>query len=360
MAEIKNGLSIEFVSHPGDTLLELIERNGISQKELAAKTEVSEHHINEVINGKKSITVSFAKKLETVLQPKASFWINRQTIYDEKIESIRIVENISEEEKEIYKEFPIKQLVEFGYIKESRNVVENILNLRKFASTSNLLAVPYVLNVILPSFCFKSDKSTNKINPYYLYSWLRLCQIETENIHNPNQFNEKLLKEKLSSIKRCTLEKDINIAYEKIINILYECGINFAIVKNIQSLPVQGYIKTVGNNVSLCVTIKWHQEDVFWFALFHELGHLLQKRNDRAFIDFDDKEDDANRFAENCLIAPSSWKKLVSKPISERTILICSNENGVCPAIVVGRLKKEKIIPQNHFTNYQRKIMWNN
>ena len=359
MVETKNGLSIEFISHPGDTLLELLNQYGISQKELAAKTETSEHHINEVVNGKKSITIAFAKKLETVLKPKASFWINRQNIYDEKIESLRIIENISDAEKEIYRYFPTKQLVQLGYLKESRNEIENILNLRKFASTSNLLAVPYILSVMLPSLSFKSDKSTEKINLYNLYSWLRLCQIETESIHNPNLFNEKLLKEKIPDIKKCTLESDINKAYEKTVKALYECGINFRIVKNIQSLPVQGYIKTVGNNVSLCVTLKWHQEDVFWFTLFHELGHLFQKRNDRAFIDFNGKEEDeANRFAENCLISPLSWKKLISQPISERTILLCSKENGVCPAIVIGRLKKEKLIPQSHYCNYQRKIIW--
>ena len=85
MLETNNNLSIEFVSHPGDTLLALLNQYGISQKELAVKTETDEQYIDDVINGKESITVAFAKKLETVLKPKAYFWINRQTIYDEKV-----------------------------------------------------------------------------------------------------------------------------------------------------------------------------------------------------------------------------------------------------------------------------------
>ena len=148
------------------------------------------------------------------------------------------------------------------------------------------------------------------------------------------------------------------MAYDNLKKILFECGINFRIVRNLKSLPVQGYIKTVNHNVSLCVTLKWKKEDVFWFTLFHELGHLFQKRNERAFIDFVNIEDDANKFAENTLISPNSWKRLVSEPITERAILKCSYENGVCPAIVVGRLKKEKYLTPQMFSNYQRTIVW--
>ena len=121
MAETRNGLSTEFISHPGETLLELLEQYGVSQKELSIKTQTSEKHINEIIKGKKDISVAFAKKLENVFKPSASFWINRQNIYDEKIETIRIIENISKEEKQALKQFPISELVELGYLKDERN-----------------------------------------------------------------------------------------------------------------------------------------------------------------------------------------------------------------------------------------------
>ena len=117
----------------------------MSQKELALKTQTSETQINLIINGKKGISVQFAKKLENVLKPKASFWINRQNIYDEKMESIRIRENITDEEKNVYKCLPIKNLISLGYLEDKRNEVENILALRKFASLSNLLQTKDVL-----------------------------------------------------------------------------------------------------------------------------------------------------------------------------------------------------------------------
>ena len=357
MTATKNGLSTEFISHPGDTLLELLEQYGISQKELSLKTQTSEKHINEIIKGKKGITVSFAKKLENVFKPSATFWINRQTIYDEEIESIRIVENISDEEKNTTKRFPLKELVRFGYIQEGNGEIENVLILRKYCGVSNLLSVNEVMNHLLYGTAFKKDATSHSDDPYVLYSWLRMCQLETESIYNPNVFDSKKLRTKLHDIKRLSKLDDINKVYEIVVAILYDCGINYRMVRNFKSLSVQGYIKNVNNNVSLCTTLKYHREDVFWFTLFHEIGHLLSIRNTRAFVDERNDEDDANSFARDYLINHDSYRRLLNH-ISERSIIECAKENDICPAIVVGRLANEQKIRYNQFNYLVRKIEW--
>ena len=356
--EIRNGLSTEFISHPGETLLELLEQYGISQKELSIKTQTSEKHINEIIKGKKDISIAFAKKLENVFKPNASFWINRQNIYDEKIETIRIIENITKEEKEALKQFPIDELVKLGYLSDDRNETEKVLSLRKFSGTVNLLNTIDVLNYMLPNLAFKTDNTKSKSNPYKMYSWLRMCQLETESIYNPNMYDAKLLRDSLNKIKKLSLLADFDQAYRRVTDILKECGINFKIVHNFKGLNVQGFIKPINDNISLCVTIKWHAEDVFWFTLFHEFGHLLHKRNSRPFIDLsDDEEDEANSFARDYLIRPDTYRTLVSN-ISKQSILRCARENEICPAIVVGRLAKDNYIEHNMYRDYIRTIKW--
>lgn len=359
MIETRNGLSTEFISHPGETLLELLEQYSISQKELSIKTQTSEKHINEIIKGKKDISVAFAKKLENVFKPNASFWINRQNIYAEKIESIRIIENISKEEKDLLKMFPIDELVKLHYLSDDRNEIEKILSLRKYCGTNNLLNTLPILNYLLPTMSFKTDNTNSKENPYKLYAWLRMCQIETESIYNPNTYDSKLLRDSLSEIKRLSRLSNFNQAHKRITEILYNCGINFKIVHNFCGLNVQGFIKPVSNNVSLCVTIKWHAEDVFWFALFHEFGHLLHKRNSRPYIDIfgNNEEDEANSFARDCLIRPDTYKTLIAN-ISKSSILKCANENEICPAIVVGRLIKDKYLKHGMYHDLIRKLDW--
>ena len=56
MAVKMNGLSLELLSHPGETLNEVLESNNMSQKELAARIGISTKHINQIISGQVKIS----------------------------------------------------------------------------------------------------------------------------------------------------------------------------------------------------------------------------------------------------------------------------------------------------------------
>ena len=78
---IQNQYLPDYVSPPGETLLELIEELGMSQTELAQRMERPKKTINEIIKGKTAITPETALQLEKVLGPPADFWNNRERIY---------------------------------------------------------------------------------------------------------------------------------------------------------------------------------------------------------------------------------------------------------------------------------------
>jgi len=63
----------EYVIAPGETILELLEVNCMSQLDLADKTGVNKKTINEIIKGKAPITTATALKLEYVFNIPASF-----------------------------------------------------------------------------------------------------------------------------------------------------------------------------------------------------------------------------------------------------------------------------------------------
>ena len=67
---------------PGEFLAEEIEARGISQKELAKRMGRPLNAINEIVNGKKSITANTALQLEAVMpEIPARFWLNLETDY---------------------------------------------------------------------------------------------------------------------------------------------------------------------------------------------------------------------------------------------------------------------------------------
>ena len=82
MVEKKLGISPDLLIHPGETISDLLEERGITQKELAQRAGVSEAVLSDVIHGKKDISRSLAKCLEYALGVPTSFWLNLQDNYD--------------------------------------------------------------------------------------------------------------------------------------------------------------------------------------------------------------------------------------------------------------------------------------
>ena len=111
-AEIK--IRNELLSPPGDTILETIEKIGMSQVELAERLGRPKEKINGIIKGKEPITIKTAILLERVLSIPVSFWLNRETEYRAELEKIEQYESLRNSIK-WYAKFPIRELKKRGY-----------------------------------------------------------------------------------------------------------------------------------------------------------------------------------------------------------------------------------------------------
>jgi HTH-type transcriptional regulator/antitoxin HigA len=80
---VQNEYKPDLVSLPGDTLLEMLESIGMTQRELAERTGQPLMTIHEIITGKAAITPEMALQLEQVLGVPARFWNNRERHYRE-------------------------------------------------------------------------------------------------------------------------------------------------------------------------------------------------------------------------------------------------------------------------------------
>ena len=68
--------------HPGEILKDELHYRGISQKKFAQVIDVSYPFLNEILNGKRPVTTSFALLVEAALGIKAYLLVNMQTDYD--------------------------------------------------------------------------------------------------------------------------------------------------------------------------------------------------------------------------------------------------------------------------------------
>jgi addiction module HigA family antidote len=67
---------------PGEFVRELLDELGISQSELARRIHVPFQRINDVINGRRAVTVSTALRLAKFFGNSAEFWMNAQLACD--------------------------------------------------------------------------------------------------------------------------------------------------------------------------------------------------------------------------------------------------------------------------------------
>jgi len=69
--------------HPGQVLEEVyMNEMNLNQTDLAKLCECSPRKINEIVNGKRGVSPSFAIVLESVLKTSAEMWVRMQAEYD--------------------------------------------------------------------------------------------------------------------------------------------------------------------------------------------------------------------------------------------------------------------------------------
>lgn len=79
---IANNLTPFEPTHPGEVLKDEIEYRGISQRKLALQMGISPRLLNEILNGKRSVSTQYALLFEAALGIDADIWIRMQTRYD--------------------------------------------------------------------------------------------------------------------------------------------------------------------------------------------------------------------------------------------------------------------------------------
>ena len=354
-----SGLSRDMIIHPGETLKEVMEDRNMSQQELAYRTGVTPKHISTVLNGEKNITSSVEKKLKYAFNIDAELWMNLQADYDNELMEFDELHNISTEDISIFKKLKdeITFIYKNNFVQKFDTLEEQILELRKYLNISELNSIPSLVS----SGAFRAQTSVN-YDPYVLFAWQRICDSLSEKI----EIKEMPQADQIAKlIEICPKIKELSLLpQEKFIAKLQEyfssCGIAFVIAPSFKGAPVQGYIKTTQNGkTAICMTFRQKRADIFWFTLFHEIAHFINGDSKQKFIDFESTENSrelkADLFAQNTLIEQDEYQNFISEQnFTLNSIKEFSKKQNILPAILIGRMQKEKLLK---WTDYPEQIV---
>ena len=344
--------------HPGKYIKEAIEELEMSQHEFAARVGITDKFLSTVINEDTKMNFDFASKLSKMFGTSLNVWMNLQTNYD-------IYQNELLRKDELKQEIEIFKLIDskFLFMKEifekSDNLEERIRKLRQALPVANLCNL---VKQDLFSFYRISGSKNESENPDWTVNsnvWLSLALVEAKK-NEGSKFDEKKLRQSISVIRNMTI--NISDDYEILLkNILSTCGVNLVIMPYLKKSRINGLVRWMPefDNVVVALNGKGQYCDIFWFTLFHELGHVFQKDKRRMIVDGTDEEleDEANQFARDELIPSHKYNAFITSFKHTKTEVIeFSREIGVHPGIVVGRLHNDRILGFNELNDVRRKI----
>lgn len=353
--------SLEFLLPipPGESIKEEMEYFGMTQKELAERLGLSAKHVSDILSGEAPITRDCAFRLSIVFNSSMEFWMNLETNY-------QVLKTRQEKEA-----FFNKSLEVLDFFKESLKVIKDRADefytnpqndSEKVSMLCHFFGVSHLQNVFnIERIAYRKRDDVDKAS---IATWLRLGELKLKNAEEIPEFNTKKLKESSTAIRNLINKGDYKENLDEIKKLLNEAGVYFEYEEKVPRAKVVGATRWRKYRPFIQMSDFGQFQDIFWFTLFHEIGHaLLHGKKDFSLkegdgdnsenfeftpnIDDPKKEDEADFFAQTTLIPEDAWNEFCQltnankKPPKYNAIKEFSEKINTSSKIIAGRLAND-------------------
>ncbi|MHC1691953.1 MAG: helix-turn-helix domain-containing protein [Sphaerochaetaceae bacterium] len=353
-------MSILSSVHTGKLIKNYLDEYNITQKDLSARTGISEKHISHLLNGDSRLTEDVALKLEKVLtNVPASYWLNYEAKYREALarEMAEMKPFDTEELNSLARRFHFKEVfkgLDWDLQKQANRMLSllQISDFNHFEKVYSQLAVSFM-------------EDGGELEPIAI--WLSLCREEVENQNklNDTMFNSKDLKKALFELKAIAENVDAEFSLVNARKWLNEKGVCLVIQDAITNSKIRGAVTLYKTMPTIYLSLRFKTHDHAWFALIHEIGHLLLHFNGKdSIISLEDgglhsneREAEANQFARDFFIDETDYQIFLKTALfSKISILNFARSQGIHPGIVVARLQHDSYIGFSDFNMLKSRI----
>lgn len=302
-----------FLVPTGRIIKEYLDERGISQKDLAHRIDVSEKHISNLLNGKTRLTEDMALKLERVMPDiSAGYWLNYEAKYQEYL--------AREKEQEWLERLDLKEIAERFHFKEvfkgaKMTLTEQAIEMLKMLGVSSFDQYRFALPNATIEFMQDGGE------PEAVVVWLKLCEDEVEEQNadlSDVPYSKRKLEELLGKLKAIASNPNLDNSLKSCRKLLNSVGVYLVEVPAVRNCKVRGALTTYKGHPAVYISRRFKFHDYVWFAIIHELAHLLLHYNPKeTFVavdelaSSDEKDDDANAFARAFFVEPDTYKVFV-------------------------------------------------
>lgn len=342
---------------PGELLAETLETLGLSQAELARRAGRPAQAINEIIRGTKGITPETALQFERVLGVPAHVWTRLEADYRHNKARLEDQARLRGE-LPLASRYPYAALAAHGWVRRTRQALEQLEELLRFFAVVSLKQVPTI-----EAAAFRRSRKVNT-SPEALAAWLRQGEREAQTLPVA-KFSVPQLRAALPELRSLTRRPPEEFE-PRLRQLLSDAGVALVLLPHLPGTGAHGATRWLNPDKALVqMSIRYRWADIFWFSLFHEIGHLLLHDRSSVFIedengDQQDLEHEADRFATDELIPLTAFEVFIQRPDrrARTAVLEFAQEIDVAPSIVVGRLHHEKHLPHSHLNDLRSRFAW--
>jgi len=196
--------------------------------------------------------------------------------------------------------------------------------------------------------------------PEALAAWLRIGEREAAQVDCP-PFDRDRFTASLEDTRKLTTEGP-RVFEPELKNLCRESGVIVCLVRRLAGAPVHGAARWLGSRALIQLSLRYKTNDHFWFAFFHEAGHILKHaKKKRIFVEdgrvMDELEHEADRFAADFLIPRDRFVELQTLS-RQADITSFASRIGVHPGIVVGRLQHDGILGYSQCNELKMRLEW--
>lgn len=361
MTSLSAPFAPDWVSPPGDSILDAIEDRGWSQAQLAVRLGCSEKHLSQLLNGKVALSIEIAQRLERVLGSTMDFWLSREAKYQQHKARIEAAARCQAWVSWVDL-LPVKDLMAMGAIPKHRidaknkpSIVESALRFFGVASPDE-----WYEHYAHMQMSFRRGQ-TDQCDIGAISAWLRLGEQAAEKLDIPKYSHSKL-RSSVDELRglTCKPPKDFESELRRLLS---NAGVTFVLVPAIPRARVSGVARWLSAAQPIVqMSLYGKTNDRFWFTFFHELAHILlhaSSKDEKKSVFLDDplgsissdpQEVEANNWAADVLI-PNSYRDEFQTLRSKASVIDFAHRVGVHPGIVAGRLQHENIIDRSWFND---------
>ncbi|HMS71588.1 MAG TPA: helix-turn-helix domain-containing protein [Baekduia sp.] len=346
----------DLVLPPGETLVEVIAERGMTQAELAARTGLSAKHINQIVKGIAPITPDTALLLESTTGVSARVWSNLEIAYREHESRVEQAARLQADLGWL-DELPINELIKKGWLPKGASPLDRLVGVCRFFGVANRSAWDAVWH---KPTAYRTSKAFSS-HPGAVAAWLRIGEIEAAAI-DCAPFDRTGLNDLLPVLRALTVDPDPGRWWPQLVGQCAEVGVAVIAEPEIKGARINGAARWLTHDKALVqLSLRHRWSDIFWFTLFHELGHLLLHSKKDMFINdvgaHSGVEQEADAFASQLLI-PRSAEAALGELTTTADVVAFANTLGIAPGIVVGRLQHESRWPFSRGNDLKQRFVF--